>query len=199
MRRLGVIVTVVLGMAACNNFTDDGAAVILRISRVEGGSGFTGTNITYADQLFSDIRTCGTFINDNARLTMQVLAKNPNFVDKNDFTVNDVTVESYQVRYVRSDGHSVEGVDVPYSFRAGMNTLVRLNATGTTQAAVVVVRHQAKLEAPLKTYLEAGNEELVTMTAVITVYGRTTSGDGVQAEGRLFITFGDWTETNCPE
>src|SRR5512138_1773843 len=199
MRRLGVVVAAAIALASCNNLTDSSAAVELRILKVQATQGWEGSSAQPVDMLFSDVRTCFSTWNDNAFLSMDLIAKNPNYKDINERTMNDVLVNRYEVKYVRSDGHNVEGLDVPYKITGGMSAMVLLNATQATDAAIVVVRHTAKSEAPIATLVTGGNEDLISVTGVITVWGQTTSGDTVTATGYLPITFGDFGEPRtCP-
>jgi hypothetical protein len=198
MRWMGVVSLGLLTLVGCNNLTDSSGAVVLRVAKVQAVQGWE-PQAPPADMLMSDVMTCQAFWNDNAVLSFDLIAKNPNYKDINTRTVNDVIVQRYEVRYVRSDGRNVEGVDVPYKITGGLSTLVYLKSNTLTQAAIVVVRHTAKEEAPIITLLRNGNEELINVTAAITVWGQTTSGDTVTATGYLPITFGDFGEpTSCP-
>ena len=112
--------------------------------------------------------------------------------------VNDYTVQRYEVHYIRSDGRSVEGVDVPYSITG--NVAQEVINSQDAELLIEVVRRQAKLEAPLLN-LEKGGSIIVTMFADITIYATTTTGVVLNpVSGRLqidFANFGD-TLTSCP-
>lgn len=191
------LLTLVLGCAilsfgcTADFATDSEADVILRIVKIIG---LEGENEDEGDVLFSDVTPV---FNDNAELTFELVPKNANGPVLGAF--NDVFLERYEVRYVRSDGRNTEGVDVPYRFTGGMATLVP--ATGAdTEAAIMVVRHQAKLEPPLRNLafvnptVNGGGVGILTVVAEITVHGRTTSGKGVSATGRLTISFADFAD-----
>ena len=158
------------------------ANVILRIVRITGESGHDSEE---GDFILSDVTPN---FNDNATLEMEVIAKNPRLPDPGIF--NDVYVSQYEVRYVRSDGRAVEGVDVPFHITGNMATLVPVD--GTASAAIVVVRHQAKDEPPLRNIRGGGGAILLTVMANITVFGHTTAGQAVQASGSLQISFADF-------
>lgn len=170
------------------------ADVILRIVSVEGHPG--STDVQAGNPLISDV--CCAITNDNATLTFDLISKN-----RNANTVvgpfNDVQLERYEIHFIRSDGHNVEGVDVPFSISAGLSGFVVLGAQ--SQAIVVVVRHQAKLEPPLRnlhghtvtnTTLNFGGEGIITTTAEITVHGRTGTGRAVEARTFLEVVFADF-------
>ncbi|NTU85440.1 MAG: hypothetical protein HGA45_39820 [Chloroflexales bacterium] len=59
-----------------------------------------------------------------------------------------VIVEQYRVRYFRTDGRDVEGVDVPFSFSGGITTAVDIGigSDANVTISVPLVRGQAKQE-----------------------------------------------------
>ena len=69
------------------------------------------------------------------------------------------------------------------------------------EAAIVVVRHQAKEEPPLRNLRfntglgSGGGTDLFTVIAEITVHGRTGNGRAVSTMGRLQINFADFADT----
>ena len=183
--------------------TQDESDLILRIVSVIGEPG--SEDGTDGDTLFSDV--CCAIINDNATLTFQALPKNANLdvIDPH----NDVLLERYEVVYFRSDGRNTEGVDVPYRITGPMARLVRADLGAATEASIVVVRHQAKVEPPLRNLhgvfaqgapppngrqvFEISGAGIVTTIAEITVHGRTTNGRAVRAQTRLQIVFADFS------
>jgi len=189
---------VVLASGGCTpEFADNSQApVILRVVRITGDSGGEGGGSGTSDVLNSDIFPV---FNDNATIELDVIPKNQS-ADLELGRLNDVVLESYEVRYVRSDGLDREGVDVPYRITGGMSAMIP--AGETASASIVVVRHQAKEEPPLRNlrFLEGtgagGGTDIVTIIARITVFGRTTSGKGVSATGSLQINFADFADAN---
>lgn len=180
--RLGVLAVVASGLllGACTpDFVrQDQSNVILRVVSATGDDG---------EQILSDVSIDGSVFNDNAAIELQVLSKDP--LDSPS-SFNDVTLTRYQVRYVRSDGRAVEGVDVPYPISGDMNLLIPVN--GTASAVIIVVRHQAKLEPPLRNLRGGGGSLILTVQARITLYGVTTTGKEVQASTSLEVVFADF-------
>jgi hypothetical protein len=172
------------------------ADVILRITRLIGQPGSEDQDD--GDVLFSD--TCCAIINDNIGINVEVITKSglPTTVIGQ---FNDVTLERYEVRYVRTDGRNVEGLDVPFAI-SGPLASVRVAADGQAAVSVVGVRHQAKLEPPLKNLegkfggdsgaLLVSGAGIVTTLGEVTIHGRTTSGKAVTAFGRIEIVFADF-------
>lgn len=192
MRLLSLaLVCAVLSFGCTADFaTQSEADVILRITKIVG---IEGEEDEEGDVLFSDVTPV---FNDNARMTFDLVQKNRNAGVVS--PLNDVFLERYEVRYIRSDGRNTEGVDVPYRFTGGMATLVP--QAEEAEAVIMVVRHQAKLEPPLRNLAfvgptgNGGGQGLLTVVAEITVHGRTTNGKGVSAVGRLTITFADFAD-----
>jgi hypothetical protein len=176
------------------------ADVILRIVSLAGQPG--SEDLDAGPVLFSD--TCCAIINDNIEINVDSVLKNANSPTVNAFS--DITLERYEVRYLRSDGRNVEGVDVPFHITGPLaSTLVGVGSTASV--SVVGVRHQAKLEPPLKnlegkfsndsgtaiTGLIFSGAGIVSTIAEVTIHGRTTSGQAVQAVGRIQIVFADFS------
>lgn len=196
-----------LALGACvPDFADKGEApVILRIIKIvtQGNDASAGSGT--GDVLNSDV--CCPIVNDNATITVDLILKNP-FVGTgptNLGVINDVLVESYEVRYFRTDGRNQEGVDVPYRITGPVANQVRIGQTAAF--AIVLVRHQAKSEPPLRNlvnvFSEAGTIQIpgagiLTTVAEITVRGRTTAGKAVEAQASVQINFADYGSGSTP-
>jgi hypothetical protein len=201
MRALSVSVAGALALAlgACTpDFVEQSQAnVIVRITKITGDQGGGGGDSGIGDVLNSDV---DPVFNDNATLNFESVPKNPRGLTLGQF--NDVFLERYEVLYLRSDGRNQEGVDVPFRITGPLATLVP--AGGTAAASIIIVRHQAKIEPPLRNLrgvfpasgtLQTGGAGILSIVAEITVHGRTTSGEAVQASGRLQINFADFADT----
>ena len=112
---------------------------------------------------------------------------------------HDITVNRYEVRYIRSDGRAAEGVDVPFHITGNLAQEVIEESTATLN--VEVVRRQAKFEPPLSQLVVGGGPIVTTMFAEITVWGRTTTGQTTNSNtARVQIDFADFGDvlTTCP-
>jgi hypothetical protein len=189
------LVSVVASFGCTPDFaTQNDADVILRIQKIVADPGAQGGEV--GDFLLSDVTPV---FNDNAIITFELLPKNPGAVQG---LFNDVFLERYEVRFFRTDGHDTEGVDVPFRFTGAMATMVPDN--GTAEAAIIVVRHSAKEEPPLRNLAFApqagvdngpgGGEGIIHAIAEMTFHGRTTSGHAVTTTGRLSVTFADFAD-----
>jgi hypothetical protein len=195
--RARILTTVILAaaMAGCTPqwARDSGNAdVTLMMSSVLGQAG--GSDAAAATQLLSDVLSEGSVFNDNAELTLRTFRKNP--LLQQAFAaasgVNDVLLERYVVRYYRADGRSQPGVDVPFDISGEMSG--RIPPEEELVTSIIVVRHQAKQEPPLRNIRGAGGQNIVTMFAEVTVFGRTLANKKVTASGRLEIVFADFAD-----
>ncbi len=177
------------------------------IMEIAGITGFAGgqNGGTEGAILFSDVRTGGTAFNDDAVVLVNIYRKNPTVSSTS--ALEHIRLESYQVRYFRTDGHSVEGVDVPHRITGALNSIRLHTPTDTgeieAEAVITVVRQQAKLEAPLlnlvgflpastRNFLVPG-QGIITTVAEITVYARqVTTGEPLSATGTIQVTFADF-------
>lgn len=134
-----------------------------------------------------------TIFNDVGSVTMELILKDPGQpgVAATPSALNSVTFTRYRVRYVRADGRNVEGVDVPYSWETGLTFTVP--ATGTVTMGFQLVRHTAKLEAPLRALVD-NSAVMIQTTAELTFYGRDQAGNDVIATGGIGVSFGDWAD-----
>lgn len=176
--RLGAIAAVstalVLGGCNADYVTGSKAPVLLLIESVNGGA-----------PTLSDVRgDGGTIVNCLTVVALRNQLKNPTAVAS---AVEDVQLSTYEVRYRRSDGRAVEGVDVPYRITGSLSAFVP--AAGTASVTVDLVRHAAKIEPPL---INITDRAIVTMLADITVYGATIAQQTVSASATTEVTFADF-------
>lgn len=165
--------------------TDNTAQVSLVVGEVSATAGGNGTGGGF---LLSDVYPV---FNDDAILSVAALPKNRNVTDLD--PLQNIVLERYEVRYSRSDGRNVEGVDVPYRVSGVMNATVPADGK-YTDAAIMVVRHQAKMEPPLIQLKGLGGQVVISTVAEITIHGRTLGGEAVSATGRLMVTFADYAD-----
>lgn len=189
MRAVGVIsaCAVLIGLSGCvpGYVRDNESPVLFRIISVSPS--VIPSNV-------------GTPASDVASVTVAVRPKNPlNTVVPQ--IAEAVFVEQYRVRFLRTDGRDVEGVDVPYSFSGALTQVVDIATSGGTPLPIPLVRAQAKQEPPLRNLrnliavLPGPNGGIlnptVTMTAEITIFGRTTAGEPVSDTARVTVDFVD--------
>ncbi len=190
-----VVVLSLVGSACTPDFaTDNQSDVVLLLTSIEAVAGAGPDKDEDSAFLLSDVLTGGGVINDNAKVTVRAELKNQNSPSAGAF--NDVVLERYDVRFTRTDGHNVEGLDVPYGFSGPL--ALRVAPGGESEAAFVLVRHEAKLEPPLSNMVNLGGLGILQCIANITLHGRTGTGKAVEVSGRLEVTFTDFADSDAP-
>ena len=136
--RLACAVILVLASVSCGDMARDGqASSYLVITALQAAPG--AEPAAMGGTLNSDVTP---IFNDVGEVEFALSMKDPLTGPS---PANFITIDRYHVRYFRTDGHNIEGVDVPYAFDSAI--------TGTVSDAAsfgfTIVRHQAKAEAPL--------------------------------------------------
>ena len=167
--------------------------VVDRMEATPGGggaaAGFLLSDVeVLVDQTINGVtQKVPTIFNDSLTVTLRSIEKNPNAVAT---PINGVTVDRYRVVFRRADGRNTPGVDVPWGFDGGLG--VTINPGNTALVALDLVRHQAKLEPPLKNLAGTGGLGFISTIAEVTFYGRDQNGNEVSAMGRIDVQFGDF-------
>ncbi|MBY0495403.1 MAG: hypothetical protein K2Y23_14420 [Cyanobacteria bacterium] len=131
-----------------------------------------------------------TIFNDTLTATIRTVAKNP---AADTTQINGITLTRYRVVFRRTDGRNTPGVDVPYGFDGGLG--VTISPGNSVQVPIEIVRHQAKLEPPLKNLAGLGGQGFISTIAEITFYGRDQNGNEASVTGRIDVQFGDFGDS----
>ena len=189
--RLACAIALAAAVSSCGDQTRQGtASSYLIIATIEAASGADPT--TFGSGLASDVITvkdnAATIFSDPARVTFKLGLKDPGPASSpvTPTQNNWITVTQYHVQYVRSDGHNIEGVDVPYAFDGGLAGTV----SGDTTLGFTLVRNQAKMEAPLAAL--ASNPIVLSTIARVTFYGHDQTGREVSVTGNVDVTFANF-------
>jgi len=162
-----------------------------------GGTGSDGSFLLSDVQQLVDQTVNGvtvqvaTVFNDNASIGLRVEPKSQN-VETVVTPLNAVTLTRYHVEFKRADGRNTPGVDVPYGFDGGLGVTIQPNTSGTI--AFELVRHQSKLEPPLKNLVGTGGLGFISTIAEVTIYGHDQNGNEVSAVVRINVNFGDFAD-----
>ena len=182
-----------LGSVSCGELTRQGTSPsYLIVQTMEAASGADPG--TFGNPLLSDVVTVvnqvPTIFNDLARVQFTLGLKDPGAAATpvSPTQNNWITVDRYHVRFIRADGHNIEGVDVPYAFDGGMAVTV----SDTTTVSFQVVNHQAKMEAPLAALATSGI--IFTTIAEVTFYGHDQTGRAVATTANLAVYFGNFAD-----
>jgi hypothetical protein len=186
--RLTAGLCAVVSLAGCGSYVRDGRAPArLVINTLQGAS---GADDEMGSILLSDGCMCATIFNDPGEVEFRLQLRdigNP-LSPSEPSPLNAVTVDRYHVKYVRSDGRNVQGVDVPYEFDGAAT--VTVPADGTAKMGFNWVRQVAKREAPLAALVD--NDTLITVIAYVTFYGHDQAGNNVSVTGQMDITFANF-------
>jgi hypothetical protein len=173
----------------------------LVIDLLEGASGADPEEFTTT--ILSDVQTLietqvngqtvrvPTVFNDLGRVTFRTIAKNQALATA-PTDLNAITINRYRVTFMRSDGRNTPGVDVPYGFDGAFT--VTVPTEGTATGGFDLVRHQQKVEAPLRNLVNGGQARFISTIAEITFFGRDQAGNEVIAVGTMSVNFGDWAD-----
>jgi hypothetical protein len=178
------------------------AAVFLTVDNMEATSG--GAAGSASAFLLSDVQVLvdqtvngvtvkvPTIFNDTLTATIRSNEKNQN-PDSLLTIISAVTLTRYHVDFRRTDGRNTPGVDVPFGFDGGLG--VTIQPGGTAAVAIELVRHQSKLEPPLKNLAGLGGQGFISTIAEVTFYGRDQNGNEVAVTGRIDVQFGDFGDS----
>lgn len=175
--------------SGCHSKVTEGRAasylIINQLAGAKSGSTEFG-NVLQSDVLSNE----GGIWEDNGRVTMTVALKD--ITSPTGPTTNNlITINRYRVQFRRTDGRNQQGVDVPYAFEGGITFTV---TDAPTTATFVLVRVQAKLEAPLKALGSNGGAILIATLADVTFYGHDQTGTPVSAMGTISVNFANWAD-----
>jgi hypothetical protein len=188
--RFPLVMAVLASAGACAAVGRPGEAssyVIVESFQAAAGANPTVFSGSLASDVLSTISGVPTILEDVGRVTFRLAMKDPTITAPS--TINYVTMKGYRVTFSRSDGRNTPGVDVPYAFDGAITTTV---GASITSASMVLVRVQAKLEAPLRALVGAGGAIVISTFADIVFYGTDQAGHDVTATARISVTFADW-------
>ena len=195
--RVGIGLTLALiaavMIAGCSQVRQGQAASYLVMTSLTGTNG-CGGGVGSGAVLSSDVH-CGTgtanvsVIADGGTANFDLQLKDPGGTTSPNTPspVNAITLTQYHVDYTRTDGHNVQGVDVPYSFDGALTQTI----SGSGGVAFTLVRLQAKEEAPLAAIVN--NNVPLTVIATVTFYGHDQTGRQVSVSGNIEITFANFS------
>jgi hypothetical protein len=183
--RLVLVAGAMIGAGACAATGRPGAASsYLVVDTFEAASGSKPT--TFSGTLASDVLTGGGILADPGRASFRLVMKDPAITSPS--PVNFITLRGYRVTFSRTDGRNTQGVDVPFAFDGALSATI----TGTTSVTLVLVRAQAKLEAPLRALAGGGGAIAISTFADVVFYGADQAGHDVTVAARISVNFADW-------
>jgi hypothetical protein len=179
---LAVSLAALMAMSSCSDAIRTGQSPSYMILQSLTGPNNSGT---VQSDVVSDT---GSVVQDNGAATIQVALKDPSATTPT--AVNSITIYQYHVEYTRTDGHNVQGVDVPYAFDSGVTQTIAAGGSGSVP--FTLVRIQAKLEAPLAALAGHRGQQVISTIAQVTFYGQDQNGRDVTVSGNIEVDFADW-------
>ena len=200
--KLLILAGVVALSASCGDFVREGRSPVFLVVKSLSASRLGGTlSATLQSDVVvlkrspdpcTDTAPCPTIVNDVGEAILAIQLKDQGSlgnVDSPSLT-NQVTINRYRVEYRRTDGRNTPGVDVPFPFDSAVT--VTIPPEGDAIIGFQIVRHTAKMEAPLAALSQSGN--VISTIATVTFYGRDQAGNEVSGSGNIGIDFSDWAD-----
>ena len=197
-------VALVAGSVSCGDVVkQDRAPVLVVIDSMEAASGADPG--TMGGFLLSDVQTlvaqqvdgetvrAPTIFNDVGQATMRIIPKDAGngAVSLSPSPWNNVTINRYHIAFLRADGRNTPGVDVPFPVDGAVTAT--LGSTATV-VRFEMVRHQQKLEPPLRSLASFGGRLFISTIAEITFYGADQVGNSLQIKGTISVSFSDYAD-----
>jgi hypothetical protein len=196
------IAALVAASVSCGDAVRQGRApVFLVIDSIQAASGATPDDL--GGFLLSDVQTLveqtvngqtmrlPTIYNDGGIATMRLVMKDQGTggLGTQPSEVNAVQLQRYRIVFVRADGRNTPGIDVPFPVDGGVTATLTASPTAVS---FEMVRHQAKLDQPLRSLVGFGGRVFISTLAEITFFGRDLNGNEVQATGSISVSFSDY-------
>jgi hypothetical protein len=199
-------VGLLIGSVSCGDvIRQDRAPVIIVVDEIEAASGATPGSM--GGFLLSDVQTLvdqqvngatvrvPTIFNDVGQATLRLIPKDAgngaNSIAPTPH--NSVTITRYRISFIRADGRNTPGVDVPFPVDGAVTATV---GGAATIVPFEMVRHQQKLEQPLRSLASFGGRLFISTIAEITFFGADQVGNNIQAKGSISVSFSDYADPN---
>lgn len=197
-------VALVASSVSCGDVARTGKSPMFLVIDVMQGARGGATVGTLTNPLISDVQSlvtspapcsttnpCATIFNDTGQVVLRLVPKDigNTIAPAAPSTNNEVTINRFRVVYKRADGRNTPGVDVPYPFDGAATGTVQIGTQLTLNYELV--RHTAKLEAPLVN-LVSNDFSILTTIADVTFYGLDRVGNEISVTGSIQIDFSNF-------
>jgi hypothetical protein len=190
----GIVAIVLLSsiaFAGCGQAREGRGPVTLVMDSLTAASGALPDD--FANVLASDVQTyvkvdevkVPTVFEDPGRASFHLQNKDAAYPTSPN---NAITLSRYRVTFTRTDGRNTPGVDVPYGFDGAVSATI----TNIGTVNFIIVRANAKSEAPLVALIGNGGSQYISVIANVTFYGTDAAGNTVSVSGQLSVSFADW-------
>lgn len=198
------LAALLLGSVSCGDVVRTGRSPsYLILDSLEGAPGSDPQ--AFSAFLLSDVQTLvertvdgealmvPTIFNDMGQATIRLELKDRGLTGTGGTItpINQVTLSRYRIVYRRTDGRNTPGVDVPFGVDGGVTATI---GESPVTVPFEMVRHQAKLEAPLRALANFGGRLFITTIAEVTFFGADQAGNEVQVTGTMNVSFSDYAD-----
>jgi len=198
------VTALALASASCGDVSRTGRSPsLLILQNLEGASGADPQ--AFSSFLLSDVQTLVTqtvngqdvdvpvIFNDLGQATMRLELKDRGLSGTGGTIapLNQVSLNRFHVAFRRADGRNTPGVDVPFPVDGAVTAIV---GESPVTIPFELVRHQAKLEAPLRALANFGGRLFISTIAEITFYGADLAGNEIQVTGTMGVSFSDYAD-----
>jgi hypothetical protein len=182
-----VVIAASVALPACTSVQRNAnAPSYLIVESIQAAAG--NEPAKFGGSLGSDVLTNFVRYEDPGQVVLRLAMVDPSNLT-GPTTTNFITVTRYHVRYIRSDGKNVQGVDIPFEFDGTASLTIGI-ASGTLP--ITLVRAQAKGVSPLSDLV--GTNGHISTQAEVTMFGTDQAGHEVQAVARISVDFADWKD-----
>jgi hypothetical protein len=188
--RATVVVAVAAGLfvTSCSKLIRTGqspAYLIVNSLQAAPGASPGSLGSTLASDVITVVNGTPTVFADIGQASLQLQLKDEGS-GSGPSAVNAITITQYHVKFIRSDGRNVQGVDVPFEFDGAVTQTIASSGT----VSFTLVRNQSKEEAPLRALRSGGAP--ITTVAEVTFFGHDQNGRDVTVSGRIEVSFANW-------
>ena len=199
-----VLVGILVGSVSCGDVARTGRSPSLMIIQsLQGASGAQPQS--FSTFLLSDVQTLvpatvngqevrvPTIFDDLGQVTLRLEPKDRGLSGTGGSItpLNQVVLNRYRIEFSRADGRSTQGVDVPHTIDGALTATI---GESPVNVPFEMVRHQAKLEAPLRALANFGGRLFISTMATITFYGADLAGNEIQVSGTMSVSFSDYAD-----
>jgi hypothetical protein len=203
-RTCAAVVVLVAASVSCGDVIRQGRAPVqIVIDDIQAASGAEPDEL--GGFLLSDVQTLvnqnvngqtvrvATIFNDLGSASMHIIMKDQGTggLGTSPSPQNAVQLDRYRIVYRRADGRNTPGVDVPFPIE-GAATATLCHCQSISTISFEIVRHQAKLEQPLRSLAGFGGRMFISTIAEITFFGHDLAGNEIQATGQISVSFSDY-------
>ncbi|RPI51534.1 MAG: hypothetical protein EHM55_18695 [Acidobacteria bacterium] len=198
------LAVLLLGSVSCGDVARTGRSPsLLVIESLQGASGADPE--VFSAFLLSDVQTLvdqtidgeevqvPTIFNDIGQAALRVELKDRGLSGTGGTIapLNQVTLSRYRIVYRRADGRNTPGVDVPFGTDGAVTATI---GESPVTVSFEIVRHQAKLELPLRSLVNLGGRLFISTFADVTFFGSDLAGNEVQVTGTMSVSFSDYAD-----